>query len=152
MPSDPYTNPFTLTGTQISTMTNFAQKLSARTHRLSANSENPIELWYYRTSTWSLFPLQPFTGPEKGLKLTQAYQQPATLAFTLPDPFGYYQTENLESPYNYDGSGNADALIDDARKIVLRVGTKCYSNLAKNIVPTSTLATTGGTIFFARLL
>lgn len=144
MPSDPYTNPFTLPGTQIQTMTNDAQKLSARTHRQSAETENPSELWYYRAGGWALFPLQPFTGPDKGLKLTQSYQQPATLAFTLPDPFGNYQTENLESPYNYDSSGNADALVDDARKIVLRVGTYCYSNLAAGITPTSTLATAGG--------
>lgn len=144
MPSDFYTNPFTLTGTKIDTMVNSAQKLSARTHRQANETENPIELWYLRDSTWRLFPVQPLTGPKTGLELTQVYQQPASLHFTLPDPDGLYAAENLESDYNYNSIGAYDPLLDEARKIVLRVGTRCYTNLASGITPTSTLATAGG--------
>jgi hypothetical protein len=138
------TSAFTLTGTAVGDIVNDAQALSARTHRQGAETESLIELWYYRDSAWSLFPVQPITGPDKGIELTQPYRQPYTLAFTLPDPFGYYAAKNLESPYNRNAAGGYDALLDDARKIVLRVGTVCYSNLAAGITPTSTLATTGG--------
>jgi len=137
-------NPFTLTGTKVTEIGNTAQALSARTHRIAAHVEHEIELWYKRDSLWHLFPLQPFVGPDTGLVLTQAFKQPATLGFTLPDPDGNYASENLNSTYNYNGAGAYDPLLDEARKIVLRVGAHCYSNLASGITPTSTLATSGG--------
>ena len=136
----------TLTGTAIADIVNYAQELATRTHRQSAHTENPAELWYYRDSTWRLFPVQPLYGPEVGIELTQIYKQPATLGFTLPDTDGNYQSENQNSPYNVNGVGAYDALVDEARKICLRVGTKCYANLAAGLTPTSTLAPSLGAL------
>lgn len=136
-----------LTGTRIEAIDSDAETLSARTHRQSAFTENPVELWYYRDSAWHLFPVQPSTSPEDGLELTQTYKLPATLGFTLPDPDGLYSAENLESPYNRNQAGGEDPLLDEARKICLRVGTHCYANLAAGIVPTSSIPPYAGPLY-----
>lgn len=120
----------TLNGTNIQDIDTDGKELSARTHRLSAFTENDVELWYFRDGAWHLFPLQPLTGPDNGLVLTQTYRQPSTLEFQLPDPDGLYATENLNSAYNYNSDRDYDPILDEARKICLRVGTHCYTNLA----------------------
>lgn len=133
IPPDPYG----VSSGRIAQITTQSQQLAARTHRQSAQTENPIELYYLRDSVWRLFPIQPVTGPTQGLELTQTYKQPSTLGFTLPDPQGLYGAENRNSTYNYNNANVFDPLLDEARKILLRVGTKCYTNLAAGRVPTA---------------
>jgi hypothetical protein len=118
--------------------------LSAYVHRLSRYAENPVELWYRRDYTWHLFPEQPITGPDTGIELAQAYKQPSTLSFVLPDQFGYYARKNKQSPYNFNAAGAFDPLIDEARKIVCRVGTHCYTSLASGRTVTSSRAPSAG--------
>lgn len=131
----------------ITQMTTDAQRLSARVHRLSGLSENPIELYYQRDGVWHLFPIQPLAGPVQGLVLSKVYKQPATLTFTLPDPDGMYAAEDLNSPYNLNAAGAYDPLLDEARKITLRVGTKCYTNLAAGILPAASVAPSAGPLY-----
>lgn len=130
----------------ITEMRTDAQKLAADTHRLAAHTENPAELYFLRDGGWHMFPVQPLSGPAQGLELTQTYKQPSTLGFVLPDPDGLYAAENRNSAYNYNASGAFDPLMDEARKISLRVGTKCYQNLAAGIAPTASIGAGLGTL------
>jgi len=137
-------NPFATYETQIQEIDSDARTLAARVHRISRYAENPIELWYRRDSAWHLFPEQPITGPDNGLELAQVYKQPSTLSFTLPDQYGFYGRKNKQSPYNFNTNGDFDPLLDEARKIVARVGTNCYTNLAVGLSVTSTRSPSAG--------
>lgn len=130
------TNPYTLSGTQVTEITTNAIALSARVHRQAIEQYNWIELWYLRDGTWSLLPSQPLTSDKNQIVINQVYKQPATMDFSIMDQFGYMMADNLESPYNYNAAGSFDPLIDEARKIVLRVGSQCYGNLASGLTPT----------------
>ena len=84
-------NPYTLTGTKITEVdSSLANLLSARVHRQAAEQENHFELWYYRDSTWSLFPSQPIVTFNEHPVLTQEYRQPATLEFKVHDHLGLH--------------------------------------------------------------
>lgn len=141
-----YNNPYTLTGSVISDTGTNALALSSRTHCAAKHKKFVHELWYYRNSAWSLMPNQPYTSKDNHPVLTQGWRQPSNLSCTIPNAVGELTPENLESAYNYNAAGAYDPLLDEARKVMFRVGIAAYANLANGIAPTSTLAPTSGAL------
>jgi hypothetical protein len=140
-------DPHTLTGTTITAVTTAASALAARVHAQARRQENDLELWYYRDSAWHLFPAQPILDAGLHPVLTHAYRQPASLRFSLADvEDGLLTPENQNSSYNLNGASAYDPLLDEARKILLRAGRRCYTNLASGLTPTSTLAPSSGAL------
>lgn len=142
-------NPYTLTGTKITEACTPVQQMAARAHRQSVLTQSILaELWYLDTSngTWYQFPIQPNMSPAQPIEITQAYRQPSTMKCSFLDPQGYLTPENRGSPYNLNQAGGYDPLLDEARKVLLRVGIPCYPNAASGIAPTSSLAPAGGTL------
>jgi hypothetical protein len=132
------TNPYALTGTQITEIGTDARALSARVHRQAKTQYNQVELWRLDRSNgdWYLFPVQPVMSQQDGPRLTRRYQAPTTLDFFLPDDAGALTPESLNSAYNYNQAGAYDPLLDEARQVLLRVGCLNYGNLAAGIAPT----------------
>lgn len=135
-------NPNALTGTTIVQAADTASALAARVHRQAVAQFNALELWYYRDAAWHLFPTQIVSNP--GPKITRQYRQPSTLEGMIPDAGGLLYPKNLESAYNYNAAGGYDPLIDEARKVLLRVGCFCHYNLAAGLLPTVSIAATSG--------
>lgn len=141
-----YDDPHTLPGTTITAILTDANALRARTHRAAVEQRLDAELYYWRDSVWAKSPAQPILDPDNPLVLSHAYRQPLTCAFAVTNEYGLLTPENKESSYNYNGSSVYDPLFDEARKILIRLGTRCWTNLASAIAPTSTLAPTVGTL------
>jgi hypothetical protein len=148
-----YADPFVLSGTQISALLDNMTAWAARAHRQSLNAEQLAEWWLYRysrlgasTGAWLLSPCQPIMSASTHVVLTQEYRRPATLGLSLLDPGGFLTPSNMESWWNYNGVNQFDPLLDEARKCLLRVGVRAYSNLAAGIAPTSSIGVTSGAI------
>lgn len=128
-----HSDPHTLPGTQILGVTTEARRFRHRVHRQAAQQENECELWYYRESAWRKFPAdsQPVLSSGIPITLNKSYRQPATLDMSIPDNLGLLTPTNANSAYNYLSDGVTwDPLLDEARKILLRAGCRCFTNLA----------------------
>lgn len=139
-------NPHTLPGTAIAETSTTMAAFSVRVHRQSAVQGIVAELWYWREAAWHLSPAQPLMEKGRGITLHRAYRRPATIDFELADNAGLLTPENLDSPYNKDSSNAYDPLMDEARKILVRLGVRCYDNLAAGVAPTASSAATSGTL------
>jgi len=147
MANNPYstsTNAFTLTGTQITETSTDILALAARVHRRAVQQEILPELWYYRDSAWSLSDFQPTMNPP--IRIAQEVNVAASCEIQLQDNNGYLTIQNQESSYNYNGSGAYDPFLDVNRKMLLRVGVKCFTNLSAGITPTASTAVTSGAL------
>lgn len=149
MASNPYsttTNAFTLTGTSVTETSTDILALSARVHRQSIEQELLPELWHYRDSTWTFSPFQPLCEPNRGIRISQNVNEASYCEMTLLDNEGYLTIQNKESSYNYNGASAYDPYLDVNRKMLLRLGVKCYTNLSSGITPTASVAVTSGAL------
>ncbi len=142
-------NPYSMGASKISEYGTNADAFRLRVHRQAIRQAIHSELWYEREGAWSLFPAQPVAEKNKHPVLNWSYQQPATFDFEVWDAQGLLTPENQESSYNYDSVPSWDPLIDEARKIVFRVGVFCWENIVAGASPSSTTLTlngSGGTV------
>lgn len=144
-----YSSSETMTGTKITDILTHAHVMSAHCHRRAIDQYNTIEFWYLRDSVWSLFPEahQPFTTQSDHPTVTMQYRQNNQLNVTLPNGNGQISPENRNSPLNYNVDG-FDPLVDEARKVKLRVGALCFENLASGLTPTTAHAVASGALVY----
>lgn len=138
--------PADLPDTKIYSSPNSTYDWITRVHRHANKQRNVAELHYFRDSAWHIIPTDVAASSQHGVTLSETYQQPTTLECYLPDNEGYLTPENLNSPYNYNSSNAYEPLLDVARKIRLRVGVACYPNLAAGLTPSSTVASSPGSL------
>ena len=128
----------------VDTISTDSQALSAAVHALSSDMNNLIELFYRRNGEWNLFPVQPVVHGDD-IIITKQYREPVTAEFFLPNKYGVLTPEDMDSSYNYNDSVY-EALLDEARKIRIRLGLRCYQNLASGKTPSSTLSPSSGSL------
>jgi hypothetical protein len=139
-------DPYTVTGTGIAPLADNMTAWAARVERHAQGGETLCELWFLRDSIWQLMPSPVVSDVRLHPILRRKYRQPAQLQLTIANGDGYLTRSNLESPYNYNLAAGYDPVIDAHRKVLLRVGTRCWGNLAAGLTPTSTLAPATGTL------
>lgn len=125
-------------GTSISGPSNFADSMRLRVHRSARMQQNTAELYYYRDGAYHLMPPQPVMSYAHPIEIDYSYRTPASLRIQLMDAFGDFAPENAQSSYNYNAGGTYDPILDEARKVLLRVGTYCYDNLISGLTATFT--------------
>jgi len=133
------TNPYTL-NTNVTEIGNDAQGFSSRVHREAIEQFMSYEMHFLRDGVWQMLPHQPKTSEQSHPTLYQKWAEMFTLDFEVPDQEGWFTPENRNSPYNYGFAGNYDPLMDEARKILFRVGQYQYTNLAAGITPAESVA------------
>lgn len=142
-----YPSPFSTVGTRITDITTSAHSIAARTHCTANQKMNLVELWYWRDGAWNLYSeLQPITSADLAPKMHVVYREPATLEFALRDPNNRYAPNNRNTAENYNAAGTFDPILDAARKILLRVGTACFTNLAAGLTATSSISPSSGSL------
>lgn len=138
-------NPLTLP-TSISQVDTDAKALQIRTHGAAIEQFNEVEMFYYRDTSWKLFPAQPRTSESNHLKLTRTGREAAKLDFDFPNPNGLYTPKNKNSPWNYNAAKIYDPIFDEARKVCVRIGRNCYQNLVAGLTATVTPDITSGSL------
>jgi hypothetical protein len=124
-----------------------AKRMMLRVHRQAKTQENELELYYCRENSWHLMPKQPIFTKQNPVQITRSYRQPSTAQFILPDQEGLLVRQNKNSQYNYRSDGvTYDPILDAKRKILIRAGTKCFTNLLSGNTPTANVVPSGGAL------
>lgn len=112
-----------------------------RIHSYSMDPEYDFDFEYYRSSAW--YSLKTRVDRQQPITVSKNYKQMYSASLVLDNIDGLLSPENTASAYNLNGA-TYDCLLDEARKVRLWEGIKCFPNVSDGKTVVASVAPTTG--------